>query len=128
MKGHLSFLSENGLGAILIVNIVIAGSLGSDAPLKALQKSAGGRGRGGGLVAGRRLLYTPPLPLTSPLLYFPSIIKHPDGWLQLTMGFKSKIAFNVLKFSFFVCSVISILWRQTGQNSGVLTDSWGQTS
>ena len=112
MKGHLSFLSENGLGAILIVNIVIAGSLGSDAPLKALQKSAGGRGRGGGLVAGRRLLYTPFSPLippSSPLLYFPSIIKHPDGWLQLTTGFKSNIASNVLKFSFFVCSVISIL-------------------
>ena len=96
MKGHLSFLSENGLGAILIVNIVIAGSLGSDAPLKALQKSAGGRGRGGGLVAGRRLLYTPPLPLPSPLpplLYFLSIIKHPDGWLQLTICFKGNITF-----------------------------------
>ena len=92
MKGHLSFLSENGLGAILIVNIVIAGSLGSDTPLKALQKSAGGRGRGGGLVAGRRLLYTPPFPLP-PLLYFPSIIKHPDGWLQLTICFKGNITF-----------------------------------
>ena len=93
MKGHLS---ENGLVAILIVNIVIAGSLGSDAPLKALQKSAGGRGRGGGLVAGRRLHYTPPFPLPplpSPLLYFPSIIKHPDGWLQLTIGFKGNIIF-----------------------------------
>ena len=91
MKGHLS---ENGLVAILIVNIVIAGSLGSDTPLKALQKSAGGRGRGGGLVAGRRLLYTPPFPShprSSPL--FPSIIKHPDGWLQLTIGFKGNITF-----------------------------------
>ena len=80
----------------MVVNIVIAESLGSDAPLKALQKSAGGRGRGGGLVAGRRLLYTPPFPPSSPLLYFPSIIKHPDGWLQLTIGFKGNITFYFL--------------------------------
>ena len=80
MKGHLSFLSENGLGAILIVNIVIAGSLGSDAPLKALQKSAGGRGRGGGLVAGRRLLYTPPF-LPSSLL---PLHRQTSRWLAST--------------------------------------------
>ena len=94
------FLSENGLGAILIVNIVVAISLGSDAPLKALQESAGGRGEG----AGRRLLYTPPFPL--PPFLPPFYTSPPSSNIQMagfTLQYVSRTMLPFLFCSFLFC-------------------------